>query len=71
MQLREEEPDSETCDFCGKICTSFDHLLNHVLVHTERKPYRCDICETRFTDLELFMLHVRDHEMLHESHACD
>lgn len=38
-----------TCPICYKTLSSLFHLRHHRFVHTEEKPYSCDVCQKRYT----------------------
>ncbi|KAK7085627.1 hypothetical protein SK128_007775, partial [Halocaridina rubra] len=38
-----------TCDFCDTSFNSQDSLMQHVRLHSRRKPYKCDECDAKFS----------------------
>ena len=36
---------------CGKVLNGLIHMLNHMRIHTQEKPYECIFCSTSFSQL--------------------
>ena len=41
----------EVCEMCGKVLRCRAHLIRHKLTHTGERPFPCDQCDRRFTEL--------------------
>jgi len=58
------------CQTCGKSFTSKKTMLQHLNIHTGKRPYVCDICDKDFT----YESALRDHKNTHEKNKifkCD
>ncbi|XP_053960086.1 zinc finger protein weckle-like [Anastrepha ludens] len=40
---------SHKCDYCGRLFKRANTLKNHLIVHTDLRPYSCDFCDKRFS----------------------
>ncbi|XP_058833665.1 zinc finger protein 675-like [Topomyia yanbarensis] len=59
------------CNICDKTFTAKSSLERHMLLHTQEKPFVCDLCDTYFSRSLDVKNHVR---MVHESlnpHVCE
>ncbi|KAI1704376.1 zinc finger protein 57 like protein [Ditylenchus destructor] len=57
------------CNECNKIFVSFKGLQQHVIIHTDKKPFSCDICQKAFR----FKSNLFEHRSMHSGytpHAC-
>jgi len=61
--------DDKTCGRCGKRFPSAGRLKLHMNVHKDDKPYKCDVCEKRFSG----PASLKNHKLLHtgESFKCE
>ncbi|XP_013890050.1 zinc finger protein 708 [Austrofundulus limnaeus] len=50
------------CEVCEKTFTRQFHLMKHMNVHRDRRPFACDQCPRRFTNAQTFELHLLRHE---------
>eukprot|EP00092_Neocalanus_flemingeri_P010726 GFUD01011554.1.p1 GENE.GFUD01011554.1~~GFUD01011554.1.p1 ORF type:complete len:326 (+),score=87.01 GFUD01011554.1:56-1033(+) len=61
--------DDNTCGQCGKTFPSAGRLKLHMNVHSEDKPYKCDVCEKGFSA----PASLKNHKLLHtgETFKCE
>ncbi|CAG9861191.1 unnamed protein product [Phyllotreta striolata] len=53
---------SLTCEYCGKIFNRRQHYSAHIRSkHTFEKPYKCNICDARYTTSHSLLVHKRNH----------
>ncbi|CAH0555638.1 unnamed protein product [Brassicogethes aeneus] len=57
------------CSECGKSYYSKPYLLIHQKLHKGEKPYSCDICSNRFTQITGLNRHMKSHSNL-RPHKC-
>ena len=50
---------TRTCQVCGKVFASSNHLSRHAVVHTGDKPFSCAVCGTKFTRLDSLQRHEK------------
>ncbi|KAJ8975469.1 hypothetical protein NQ317_019797 [Molorchus minor] len=51
-----------TCEYCGKVFHRRQHYSSHIRSkHTFEKPYKCDMCEARYTNSHSLLVHKRNH----------
>jgi len=69
--LSADEVNDKSCVTCGKIFPTRGRLELHMNVHKEdkEKPYKCDVCEKRFSA----SASLKNHKLLHtgEVHKCE
>ncbi|XP_073845997.1 optix-binding protein [Musca autumnalis] len=68
--LQEKDQDDLVCNYCQKLCASFDDLINHMTTCEENglvpldvgpETFDCDVCEKRFSNLRSLYNHQRQH----------
>ncbi|XP_065219470.1 zinc finger protein ZFP2-like isoform X2 [Planococcus citri] len=47
------------CTYCEYVFRRQSHLTRHILIHTGEKPFRCHLCEERFSRSDKLKLHVK------------
>lgn len=57
---RAHQNNMKECKICGKMLAKL-HLRTHILTHAGLRPYKCDICDTDFTQRSSLMRHRRNH----------
>uniref|UniRef100_T1JH57 RING-type E3 ubiquitin transferase n=1 Tax=Strigamia maritima TaxID=126957 RepID=T1JH57_STRMM len=45
------------CRKCGKVFGTYNAITRHILVHTNFKPLKCEVCGMRFTNLLKHQIH--------------
>ncbi|CAG9830916.1 unnamed protein product [Diabrotica balteata] len=51
-----------TCEYCGKNFNRRQHYTAHIRAkHTFEKPYKCDLCDAKFTNSHSLLVHKRNH----------
>lgn len=53
---------SKQCGYCGKMFKSLFVYKNHILIHTNEKPYECETCEKKFRTIASLTVHQRIHD---------
>ena len=51
-----------TCHVCGKVFRKVRNLEEHLVLHTEEKPYACQTCGERFQYRQALCRHRRSHK---------
>ncbi|KAK9751946.1 Mitochondrial 18 KDa protein (MTP18) [Popillia japonica] len=49
------------CKFCEKTLSSPSHLVEHVMSHSENRPYNCDVCDKKYVSMRHLRAHARTH----------
>ncbi|KAI4454454.1 zinc finger protein [Holotrichia oblita] len=50
-----------SCKFCKKTLSSPSHLVEHVMSHSENRPYKCDACDKKYVSMRHLRVHARTH----------
>ncbi len=65
-------PGSFKCQFCTKVCSSKDGLRLHMLLHQDRKSFKCSECEHTSHRLEYLEQHIKKRHTVQEKNvSCD
>ena len=59
------------CDMCKKSFFSNIKLKNHLISHTGKKAFRCNVCDQAFTKESDLNKHKNIHSKLHKCEKCD
>lgn len=52
-----------TCEYCGKLFYRRQHYSAHLRAkHTFEKPYKCDLCDAKYTNSHSLLVHTRNHK---------
>lgn len=58
------------CTFCDKKFSRPSDMIRHVRTHTKDKPYKCDICNRRFTVKVSLKVHMHIHNKSNKDNKC-
>lgn len=58
------------CGYCGKLFKSLFAYKNHLLIHTNEKPYKCESCNKDFRTIAALSTHERIHND-YRPYQCD
>ncbi|KAI9236605.1 MAG: hypothetical protein BYD32DRAFT_357520, partial [Podila humilis] len=47
------------CPLCNRFYTRPFNLRSHMLVHEDKKPFACELCDSRFTRRHDMVRHVK------------
>ncbi|KAJ8928906.1 hypothetical protein NQ314_018477, partial [Rhamnusium bicolor] len=51
-----------TCEYCGKLFHRRQHYSSHIRSkHTFEKPYKCNLCDAKYTNSHSLLVHKRNH----------
>lgn len=51
-----------TCEYCGKTFNRRQHYSAHIRAkHTFEKPYKCNLCDAKYTNSHSLLVHKRNH----------
>ncbi|XP_072174533.1 uncharacterized protein [Diadema setosum] len=59
-----------TCQKCHKFFPTNALLSFHKMTHKEEFPFRCGVCDKRFRDSKLRMMHENTHQIVKKKLAC-
>ncbi|CAH0404374.1 unnamed protein product [Chilo suppressalis] len=65
-----ERTSSHICETCGKSFYNIYSLRNHVIAHTDARPFECDVCKQRFKTRSQIINHVKGHDSF-KQYACE
>ena len=51
-----------TCSLCQKVFKNSTNLKEHYLIHTDSKPYKCEVCGMSFRHKAKFGTHKKSHK---------
>ncbi|KAK3595913.1 hypothetical protein CHS0354_014756 [Potamilus streckersoni] len=73
MHSKRWHPDENTsfaCEICGKSFKMSASLRDHMVVHTEERPYECEICLKKFKRRSEIRAHSRLHKPDYKCNPC-
>lgn len=59
------------CDICGKGFYDKSKLNNHGVVHTEERPFQCEICSHKFKAQSAVNRHIRNRHTTERRYKCN
>lgn len=63
-------PQVYKCDECGKTCTDRRAIIEHMVVHSEERPYACRICDKTYKTKKILRRHEGIHAMTRDTYQC-
>ncbi|XP_065363298.1 zinc finger protein 91-like [Calliphora vicina] len=61
-RTKTENVNKNQCGHCGKLFKSPFAYKNHLLIHTNEKPYECESCNKKFRTIAALTTHQRIHD---------
>jgi len=61
ISITSSKDKNHTCDECGQKYASFHHLMSHIAIHTDSRPYKCTICKRGFKRSNALKIHNTTH----------
>ena len=49
------EPEQHPCETCGRVFTAKITLRQHMITHTEDRPYICELCGKSFRSRDSYL----------------
>ncbi|XP_052845615.1 zinc finger protein 62 [Drosophila gunungcola] len=69
-KMRTRKTRSRECTECGKVLKSLNNLKLHMLRHTGKKDFICNLCGRRFVSIHLLKLHKRVRHLGEQPFKC-
>ncbi|XP_037816722.1 zinc finger protein 708-like [Lucilia sericata] len=69
-RTKAESANQNQCGQCGKLFKSSFAYKNHLLIHTNEKPYECETCNKKFRTIAALTTHQRIHDD-YRPYQCD
>ncbi|XP_046801412.1 zinc finger protein 502-like [Lucilia cuprina] len=69
-RAKAENTNQNQCGQCGKLFKSSFAYKNHLLIHTNEKPYECESCNKKFRTIAALTTHQRIHDD-YRPYQCD
>ena len=57
------EPEKHPCETCGRVFTAKITLRQHMITHTEDKPFTCEFCGKSFRSRDSYLGKENDHQI--------
>ena len=64
------QPQVYKCDECGKTCNDKRAIIEHMVVHSEERPFACRICGKTYKTKKILRRHEGIHAMSRNSYQC-
>ncbi|XP_072167204.1 uncharacterized protein [Diadema setosum] len=58
------------CDECGKTCNDKRAIMEHMVVHSEDRPYACRVCGKTYKTKKILRRHEGIHAMERDTYQC-
>ncbi|XP_017118547.2 zinc finger protein 675 [Drosophila elegans] len=69
-KMKTRKTRSRECTECGKVLKSLNNLKLHMLRHTGKKDFICNLCDRRFVSIHLLNLHKRVRHLGEQPFKC-